>query len=493
MSNKKHFLSFLFLIIVFTSFILPPKRAQAFLGIADFGFTIDVVQEAIKITINAAAHTLQRMIVQQLVQSTVTWANSGFEGNPQYSVNLKQDIQNVANNSATAFITNLGQNPNLLCSPFRANITISLKNYYTPTSSFQCTFTGIAANLTNFYNNFSNGGWDTWYQVTQVPQDNPYQVYVDATQQIDTKVSASVDIANKKFQANSGFLDVASCAQKNPDQATMDRINAWRNGSNPSDSQAGSQGYMLYQDDTDSASLKQNQAGGYILYNPDIPAGNCIARGDVQTPGTVIANQINSTIHSPLDQLVNAKDWDEVVSALVAGLTKRIFTSATGLFTKGNPTAGLPSGSEAPNIAYSGPTSSNSGTSNTTGGSTGGSTGTGGGASGGGGGGGIACSVSAQTPTGANQDIVTWSIDAGLSGTVDYLWQGDNIATASNYDQTLGYAKGNSIIVTYSTAGTKNMEVIASTTSSTSGLPTLIGPVSCQPVNVVGGLNSPAT
>jgi len=495
MRLKKQFLSILVFLVIFSGFALPPRRAQAFLGIADFGVTVDLVQEAIKLVMNTAAHTLQREIIQQLVQSTVTWANSGFQGNPQYNVNLKQDTLNAANNSATAFIVGLGKNPGLVCAPFRNNITISLRNYYTGQNggqygpSFQCTFTGIASNLTNFYDDFSKGGWDTWFAATQIPANNPYDVYVAGTQKIDAAVSANVTLLNKKFQANAGFLDVTPCLAKNPDQPTMDRINAWRNGSNPSDSQAGSQGWLAFDEniDSDYASLKQDQQNGYILYNPAIPAGNCIAHGDVSTPGTVIQNQLNGTVAAPLKNLVAAKDWDEVVSALVTGLTKRIFTSSTGLFTKGNPTAGLPNGSEPPNISYCGPksgkpstaggtgtsttvyvpddsTCGNTGTGNNTGtnsgsgdnsGNTGGDTSTGGGA------GGVACNISSQSPAGNNPDIVTWTASSALNGKVEYFWQGDGINTASNYDSTLGYARGSSISIAYTTSGAKNMRMVA--------------------------------
>gem|GEM_PF-5049217 len=524
MRNNKHLASFLILIIMFIGAALPTKRAQAFLGIGDFGVTVDIVQEAIKLTMNTAAHTFQRLIVQQLVQSTVTWANSGFEGNPQYHVNLQQDITNAANNSATAFITALGQNPNLLCSPFQNNITISLKNYYTPTTAFQCTFSGIAANLTNFYNSFSNGGgWNTWFNVTQVAADNPYQVYANATQQIDTRVSASVNILNQKTQINSGFLDVSPCIANNPDQATMNRINKWRSGADVTDINSPDYDpavglYWAFDENNpdDYASLKSDQAAGKILYNAALAAGACIAHGDVETPGTVIKDQINGTVAAPLNQLVNAQDWDEVVSALVAGLTKRIFTSATGLFNgqSGNsPTAGLPTGNEPPGVSYTGPTSGGNGTTTPTGGGTGGSAGPD-----------LSCSPQlisnplsiGISPAPAGEVLVLWNINTSPSGaTYEYEWSGDDIAsstvydsngaeTGTSYDPALGYATSTigdiGLIVTYDTAdasvnsGFKNMYLTASSTSTTGAqtIHALDGPVSCQPFNLANP-NNPAT
>lgn len=522
MSKNKHLASFFILILMLIGTTLPTKRAHAVLGIGDI--TIDIVQEAIKLTANTAAHTAQRLIIQQLVQSTVTWANSGFEGNPQYHINLQQDALNAANNSATAFITSLGQNPNLLCSPFRANITISLKDYYTPTSSFQCTFTGIAANLTNFYNNFTNGGgWNTWFQVTQVPGDNPYQVYVAGTQKIDTSVSASVSLLNQKAQINSGFLDVTPCIANNPNQAVMNKINKWRSGFDVTDITSPDYdpnvALGLYWDfnennPDDYASLKSDQAAGKILYNPALAAGACIAHGDVETPGTVIKDQINGTVAAPLNQLINAQDWDEVVGALVAGLTKRIFTSATGLFNgqSGNsPTTGLPTGNETGSITYNGPDSTGTTT----------PTGTGGGNGGSGGGSGtsdLSCSAtiynspSNSVPTGKVQ--VLWQINTAPSGSVyEYDWSGDDVASSTvydsntgndtgtaSYDSTLDYATGTALIVTYDTAdadvnsGFKNMYLTASSTSTTSGqtVHTLDGPVACQPFNLAT-LHNPAT
>src|SRR3989344_1958601 len=133
-------------------------------GITIFGYRIPLSWDTITIAI-------AKKFIERMVDSTVKWINTGFEGNPAYATNPKQYFTDIADGVAGEFIR--GGDLGFLCSPFRDQIKVSLAQQYYEAEPFQCTLTEILDNsedaITNFYNDFSKGGWDAWFSMTQNP------------------------------------------------------------------------------------------------------------------------------------------------------------------------------------------------------------------------------------------------------------------------------------------------------------------------------------
>jgi hypothetical protein len=157
---------------------------------------------------------IARKLVQRVVNSTLTWINSGFEGKPIYVTDSKAYFGKLANGIIGDFIatSSLG----FLCSPFQVQVQASLKKFYTQDYVPQCTFTGIVGNLENFYNDFSSDGWNGWFSMTQNDANNPYGTYFSAKVELDTRLANALGIAKDDLQINDGFLSTRDCITKNP-------------------------------------------------------------------------------------------------------------------------------------------------------------------------------------------------------------------------------------------------------------------------------------
>src|SRR3989338_6932841 len=202
------------LVLSFTSsaLYLPAfaPRAHAIFGIADFGFTIDVKALAREIADGIAMVAAQKM-VDSMVNSTVEWAQSGFDGNPAYVTDQKQYFADLSDGIAGDYIAN-NEKLNFLCSPFQVQVRIALQQSYTGQNNyFQCTLTDVVANIDAFYNDFSQGGWDGWFAMTQNGSNNPYGAYIEASLEMNSRLASAVGLKKEQLQINTGFLNTEKC------------------------------------------------------------------------------------------------------------------------------------------------------------------------------------------------------------------------------------------------------------------------------------------
>src|SRR3989344_5392065 len=278
MFRKQSITFLLILSIVSSGFYLPnfAPKAEAFWGVLDATLTIN---EIVRALVDGIAVPIAQQMVNSMVQSTVKWAQTGFEGNPAYATNPKQYFTDIADNVAGKFIggTDLG----FLCSPFQAKIRLTLQKQYTQPSQFQCTLTGVVGNINAFYSDFSQGGWDGWYSMTQNNANNPYGAFIDAQVELDRRIADAVGLENKKLDWSQGFLSWSDCLI------------------------------------------------------PDPMTGECMLRDpEVKTPGSIIKGQLDKVLSSGFEQIMSAKQIDELVGAFATGLLTRYVFGSDGLFSQ---------------------------------------------------------------------------------------------------------------------------------------------------------------
>ncbi|MDB5266764.1 MAG: hypothetical protein JWN89_579 [Parcubacteria group bacterium] len=321
-SFAKRSIVFLLLISIVSSTVYLPifaRKADALFGVGDFGITIDV-KALLREIADGAAMILAQKMIDDIVKSTVTWANNGFNGNPAYITDPKRFITNIADQTAGSFIqgTDLG----FMCSPFRDTIRLSLalEYYQPPETQFQCSLTGIKGNIDAFYNDFSAGGWDAWFSMTQTPTNNPYGAYLAAKTELDSRIASAVGQAESESAANQGFLNLKDCAATNPSQ---DVIDAYETGD-----------FQKYT----SPAIQQaarDIGNGKIPYDPTKPAGACIKDGPIKTAGTTIKAQLDNVLPSGLQKLVTLNHVEQLVGAFASGLLKRYVFGNKGTFSAG--------------------------------------------------------------------------------------------------------------------------------------------------------------
>ncbi|OHA91597.1 MAG: hypothetical protein A2758_00605 [Candidatus Zambryskibacteria bacterium RIFCSPHIGHO2_01_FULL_49_18] len=271
---------------------------QKEVGITIFGYTVP------GLSWDSIALVVAKHVIDKIVNSTVKWINNGFEGNPAYVSNPKQYFADIADGVAGEFIRN-NKDLNLLCSPFQANIRLSLMQEYYEPEPYQCTLTEVVGNtrgaIEDFYNDFSKGGWDAWFSMTQNPTNNPYGAYLKARVDLDSRIASAIGLKDRELNQGRGFLSYKKCTLgKNTGAVNSDEVQ-WN--------------------------------------LPDDPNGCIGGLQETVTPGSVIENQLSNVLGTGVRQLELADEFDEIVGALVTQLIQKIFGSV-GLSGAGKGNAG---------------------------------------------------------------------------------------------------------------------------------------------------------
>ncbi len=289
------FVSFFLVLIVFLS--LPTKT---FAGIVwDPGNNIPNVASAFadsgimikEYGLDTAAFLAINGIIKKITAQTVNWINSGFKGNPAYVQNPRQFFLGIADDQVSNFLseTNLSQ----LCTPFKANVRIALvKNYLSETNNkvYSCTLSRIANNYDGFMQDFSQGGWDSWYEVTQNDQNNPYGSYLDAQSKLNVEIGSKQTKYQKQLDWGKGVLSFERCKEEN----------------------------IITQEDVDAGYAEE----GYAV-------GDCYDDGtgdnmETVTPGGVIETQLNKVLGTGVSRIEVGDEINEIINALLSQLTNRI-------------------------------------------------------------------------------------------------------------------------------------------------------------------------
>ena len=289
------------------------QRAHAFWGIADT--TVDVPHWVDRI-IDGASMVLAQKMVDNIVASSVKWAQTGFEGGPSYVTDPQQFFTSVADGAAGEFIRG-DKDLGFLCSPFQANIRLSLAQQYYQPASFQCTLTDVVDNIDNFLGDFNQGGWDAWFSMTQNSSNNPYGAFIGAKIELDSRIAERLNIEKTQLDWSQGFKGWAECLE-------YDNV------------------YVGTSDGTT---------------DEDFAQGECIKRGPTRTPGSAIKSQLDKVMSSGLDKLITAEHIDQLISGFASGLLNKYVFGSKGLFASRSRTAPGQSGTASASGSVSSRTS----------------------------------------------------------------------------------------------------------------------------------------
>jgi hypothetical protein len=327
---KRQFLAFLLIFSLIAPFFYLPqqaKRTEAFLGFGDLVIDVKALAERI---VDGIAMTAAQIVVDRMVQATVKWAQSGFEGNPSYVVDPEQYFTDLADGIAGEFIA--GSDLGYLCSPFQANIRLSLAQQYYEAQPFQCTMTEVVGNIDAFFDDFSQGGWDAWITMTQNPTNNPYGAYLEAKVELDSRIASAVNLQREQLNWNQGFMSWSRCIATNPpptvESASQVEIGSVSNpatGGNLSSSNFQATGQTL---------------GGRVQNTKHVPGkavGECIERGPVETPGATVKAQLDKVLPSGLEKLISAEHVEQLINAFASGLLQKFVFGPKGIFARDNP------------------------------------------------------------------------------------------------------------------------------------------------------------
>ncbi len=257
------------------SLSLPQKTQAVYVDIPNF---------TKEYALDAVAYQVSAIALKKLTAKTVNWINNGFKGNPGYIQNPKQFFLEIGDQTVSHFLSQPGVNQ--ICSPFNAQIRLALvKNYLDEgdSSRYSCTLDILRNNYQAFLNDFSQGGLDAWFELTQNSQNNPYGAYLETQNSLNIQITANQQQQQKELDLSGGFLNLKRCP---------------RGGS--------------YTD-----------TRGEVL---------CSVEEETVTPGVLINDQLSKSLGSSWERLNAADEFNEVITALLTQLIEQLAGKASGLF-----------------------------------------------------------------------------------------------------------------------------------------------------------------
>lgn len=261
---------------------LVPQRVDAQLSVPTWEMNVAVITGVVDTAFNTGTLTTKETVwdlllfvakqalLTTILQSIQTWAESGFNGGPSFVQDPEAFLREVGDQAAGSMIEALAP---FLCEPFKISILNGLSlNHSRPLNDISCTLTDVVGNIDNFINgDFTEGGMDGWFSLTQNKGNNPYDIYATAQMGIHIRLAGQEAKEVKLLDFGRGFLSSRDC--KVPDAN-----------------------------------------------------GGCKEWGPVKTPGSIIETQINHSFGSGVRQLEIADEINETIAAVASALINKVLT-----------------------------------------------------------------------------------------------------------------------------------------------------------------------
>jgi hypothetical protein len=165
-------------------------------------------------SLDSVAFCLANSTIEAILNGTIQWVNSGFDGNPVFIDNPEKFFGDIADYEIGQVLNELSGG--ILCSQFDIEVRLALLNRYGGYGSGggyrygdACTLSDIINNVDGFLDgDFTQGGWDGWFALTQKPVNNPFGAYIIAEQEINRRVVQRQQLADFELGINNGFLSI---------------------------------------------------------------------------------------------------------------------------------------------------------------------------------------------------------------------------------------------------------------------------------------------
>lgn len=215
-------------------------------------------------SLDSIFYNIAKMTLKKITNDIVAWIRTGGRnGEPLFIRNWEDFLKGVANEASGIFIEEFELTE--ICRPFKPRIRLLLgigrgSPYWERAS---CTIEDVTRNVEDFYRDFKRGGWERWFQITLVPQNNFYGSYYLTLEEKLIREAAALEAKQSEAIAGGGFLGTEICVNQGP--------------------------------------------------------GGCL-KWEITSPGTLIQDQLEEVFGSDIRQLELADEIDEVVSAAFQAL-----------------------------------------------------------------------------------------------------------------------------------------------------------------------------
>lgn len=225
-------------------------------------------------------NSMRETLISDIIRRVVSWANTGFDGNPAYVTNLPLHmLENISDPEAERIIT--GAQTEAIAEPFRRDVRVALAKTYSqdtraPESSLRCDLSTEELSSLNSGDFAGGGGWSSFYTLAMSPSCNPLFAYYTAADQLEGSIASAKSREQTQLNWGSGFRTVET-----------------------------------------NKSI-------------DLGGGETTNLKRVVTPGFMIADHLKQTIGTGLRQSENADEIDEIVSALMSHIGVELLSDVEG-------------------------------------------------------------------------------------------------------------------------------------------------------------------
>jgi hypothetical protein len=318
---KKYLIGLIIISLVFSSlFFTLPRRANAWGIVFDppnFGQNVTSAVQLIKdilkeFVTDTLAWTLANAAIERIAQDTVNWVNSGFQGSPTFVNDPKSLLEAAANAGIDALL--MKANATRLCYDFspRIQLAILANRSSTYQRRLTCTMDRLVQNYQGFVNNFLEGGWTGWVEITQ-PAGNPFGSFLETVNEGIAITISKQDNAVKEANWGSGFMSIKQCTG-----GTMNILD-YCSGSCV---------------DLKTGAVDQDCVNRCLVQPPPQDAEEqCLQQGGTMqtvTPGKAIEDKLNSVLGSDTGRLQVADEINEIIGALFNQLLNRGLRALSG-------------------------------------------------------------------------------------------------------------------------------------------------------------------
>lgn len=260
------------------------------------------------------AMALAKAILDKMTNDLVAWINGGFQGKPAFVGDPGKFLLNIGDQLVGDII--LGSDLAFLCSPFKVQIQLALALNYNAGSSYSdqaaCTLSDVFNNVDNAFNDFSEGGWAGWFEITQNSNNNPYGSMLNAFGYMGVSINGKNSIELQKLDWGSGFMSFETCTR-------------YDNGKTYTKVGGNGKASVVTDDEGNTYNVNNDPNGLQSHYSTS--AESC----QIQTPGQTIASALDNNLVNDNLRLAIADDLDQIFAALAGQLMKQVFGGIGGL------------------------------------------------------------------------------------------------------------------------------------------------------------------
>lgn len=260
-----------------------------------------------KCVLKPLAMSMVLMAIRNTGDSLVNWINGGFEGNPKFALNFKEELLDAMDQAIGGYIE--GGGLSFLCDPLQQTVRFALIKQYArrePRDENLCALTDILDNVSNprlraqvVYGN----GWDNWIRISTDPSKSPLGAFLIAQSDVAAQTTAAAEEKDKEITIGEGFLNDKKCVRDETPPEAARRLGI------------------------SEAEVIQRANNGEEIFQ--------CGEWQTTTPGSVIADKVASAIGNEDIQLAVADEMEEIINALATQAYNKIIGGAAGLLGGG--------------------------------------------------------------------------------------------------------------------------------------------------------------